>query len=526
MTTVTFVAEHASITMRSAVPLVTPPATATAASDLSSFACPCCEFLFPEEGLFLPSNYASSSAATAPSPNVGEASDNGDSNDEAPSPRAAYDVLLQRFGRRQEVSSVEDEEAGYSPPPFFMVDTHCHAHLGRENRSGDDGIYVLPYEEEVEEEAVGEGIVNSQGDDGTNDRRTMDSPRRRRLTSVVSLTCAVAPADWEACLAHAASSPRRLSALGVHPWYLSDILALEPNSESGADDSPSAPSSAAGETSPSQTPLPTPLASTIARGDWLQKLKGLLLKHPGCLVGEIGLCKQARFVRTYEGGKAEALALQREVFRAQLVLACELRRSASVHCVNQHNALLEVLQSLVELLLTNQQSHQETRLECPPPALYLPPAIALHSFTGTANQVRQLLAWEASVPVHVRCPGTFVDNSVESMEPLRPLLYFGFSHAVNVAMASTSSAKSRRQGRDAVRAVPSDRLLAESDVSHPGDVAGGTLGAIAYLATACTAQDEKRHGVPADSILRMAKVTSENGIRFLRQQQSRQREDE
>jgi Tat protein secretion system quality control protein TatD with DNase activity len=525
--------------MRSAAQVPSAPAAA-AASDLSSFACPCCQFRLPEEGLFLPSNGAECSSGaqrcattrrtTQHTPrstaNAGEAYDN---SDESPLPRDAYDILLEKFMRKQEEGGPEDEAD--CTFPFLMVDTHCHAHLDRENRPG-DGIYVLPDEIENEEEndGVGNESTGLEGDEITNDRRAMDSSRRPRLTSVVSLTCAVAPSDWNACLAHAAASPRRICALGVHPWYLDNILDLEPNGESNAND-PSHSSKAANEaSSPTQSPpLPTPLDVAIARGDLLEKLRALLLEHPGCLVGEIGLCKQARFVRTYEGGKAEALGLQREVFRAQLLLACQLRRSASVHCVNQHSVLLEVLQSLVERLLANRQRQQhEAGPELAPPAMYMPPAIALHSFTGTANQVRQLLAWEAQLPVEVRCPVPWVgDNGGEAAgestrQPTAPLLYFGFSHAVNVAMGS-SSAKSRRQGRDAVRAVPSERLLAESDVSTPNDVAGG----IAYLAA--TAHDDEEFGtkvMPADSLLRMAKLTSENGIRFLRQQQARQRGDE
>jgi Tat protein secretion system quality control protein TatD with DNase activity len=520
--------------MRSA-PQVPPARAAADTSDLSSFACACCYFRLPEEGLFLPSSESSAQRAQTTSPlaaNVGEASEKGgDNSDEPPLPRDAYGILLQKFMRKQEERSEDgDGDEADCTFPFLMVDTHCHAHLDRENRSG-DGIYVLPDEESEEEEGVGDESTGLEGDAIANDRRTTLSSRRPRLTSVVSLTCAVAPSDWSDCLAHAASSPRRLCALGVHPWYLDNILELEPSSSDASD--PSHSSKAASEaSSPTQSPLPTPLAVAIARGDWLKKIRGLLLEHPGCLVGEIGLCKQARFVRTYEGGKAEALGLQREVFRAQLLLACQLRRSASVHCVNQHSVLLDVLQSLVERLLSNQQGQQhEAGPESGPPALYLPPAIALHSFTGTANQVRQLLAWETNVPVEVRRPVTLVSDSSgeaagdSTLQPAAPLLYFGFSHAVNVAMGS-SSAKSRRQGRDAARAVPSERLLAESDVSSPNDVAGGMLGAIAYLAA--TAHDDEEFGtqvMPADSLLRMAKLTSENGIRFLRQQQERQRED-
>eukprot|EP00980_Cylindrotheca_fusiformis_P018938 scaffold6331_cov195-Cylindrotheca_fusiformis.AAC.2 len=68
----------------------------------------------------------------------------------------------------------------------------------------------------------------------------------------------------------------------------------------------------------------------------------------------------------------------------------------------------------------------------------------------------------------------------------------------------TTSEKSRRKGRDAVRAVPSDRLLVESDVHSSQDVLGGTAGAIAYVAWA-------RDG----DIMDIANSTSRNGLAFV-----------
>lgn len=151
------------------------------------------------------------------------------------------------------------------------------------------------------------------------------------------------------------------------------------------------------------------------------------------------------------------------MFVQQLALAAELQRAVSVHCVNQQGVLLEILQ---------EQANN------------LPPAIALHSYTGTAHQVQLLLRWE------------------ESLQRSQPLLYFGFSHTVNYAMCS--SEKSRRQGRLAIRTVPRDRLLAESDVHDDNDVAGGTAGAVAYLAWALEE--------PLPSV---ADLTRRNGLAFL-----------
>ncbi|MBV5299493.1 MAG: hypothetical protein JZU64_15540, partial [Rhodoferax sp.] len=50
--------------------------------------------------------------------------------------------------------------------------------------------------------------------------------------------------------------------------------------------------------------------------DWLTDLETHLSEHPRLLVGEIGLCRMARFVREFpkdRGGEAAALELQKLV---------------------------------------------------------------------------------------------------------------------------------------------------------------------------------------------------------------------
>ncbi|CAJ1904505.1 unnamed protein product [Cylindrotheca closterium] len=118
----------------------------------------------------------------------------------------------------------------------------------------------------------------------------------------------------------------------------------------------------------------------------------------------------------------------------------------------------------------------------------LPPAIAMHSFTGTAHHVKELLALEKTI---------VKDN--------KTLFYFGFSHTVNFAMCT--SEKSRRKGRDAVREVPTDRLLVESDVHASDDLLAGTAGAIAYVAWA-----------REQELIAIASLSSQNGQSFLAMQ--------
>jgi len=278
----------------------------------------------------------------------------------------------------------------------------------------------------LEPPSQGESIYTlGSGDDDDTGTNSLDN-------MVASLTCAVCPEDWGSCLEYASKSKHRVAAIGVHPWYLDNL----PDT-------------------------------------WLTDLETLLQKHQGCMVGEMGLCKQARFLRTYEGGKQEALKMQRDVFVQQLHLAGKYHRAVSVHCVNQQGVLLDILKEL------------ETNM--------LPTAIALHSFTGTAHHVQQLLKWEAT------------------LRRSEPLLYFGFSHIVNYGMCSSD--KSRRQGRLAVQSVPRDRLLAESDVHSNADVLGGTVGAVAYISWALQGVDSK--GADSTSLEAIAALTRRNGLRFL-----------
>jgi Tat protein secretion system quality control protein TatD with DNase activity len=289
----------------------------------------------------------------------------------------------------------------------------------------------------------------------SNSKRIDTTGKESSSDFVVALSCAVEEKDWNACLLYAAESPYRVAALGLHPWYLTGVTE-----------------------------------------NWEQRLESLLIQHPGCMVGEIGLCKMARFVRTYEFGKQAALELQRKVFVQQLILAAKYRRPVSVHCVDQHGVLMDILSNELDL------------------ANGLPPTIALHSFSGTAHQVQQLLKWEDEIfqrrktvltkyKTQQKARGEKLNTSLPPDDYVTPLLYFGFSHSINYAMCSSD--KSRRQGRDAIRAVPLDRLLAESDVHCDENVVLGVAGAVSYIAWALDESD----------IEVIAQLTRNNGLRFL-----------
>lgn len=308
--------------------------------------------------------------------------------------------------------------------PILIIDTHGHAQLNRDR----DPTYDLS--------------INN--DDMTTFKRI----------HLQSLACAVEPADFERTLEYASASTSILPALGVHPWYII---------ESG-------------------------VHLTDNNDDWLIRLEDLLRRHPAALVGEIGLCKIARWVRSYPEGKAAAMQIQKQVLKQQLRLAAKLQRPVSVHCVSAHGLFVTTIQEL----MTEQVEGGA--------AAAIPPAIAMHSFTGTAHHVKELLDLETTIRQRRR-QGKKTNKRRE--EQNTPLFYFGFSHAVNYAMCSSD--KSRRKGMEAVKAVPLDRLLVESDVHHHDDVLGGTLGAIAYVARA------RREA----NIVDLAASTTRNAQRFL-----------
>ncbi len=164
------------------------------------------------------------------------------------------------------------------------------------------------------------------------------------------------PRDWDAVAALAAGSPLVAPAYGAHPWFLD---ALPP--------------------------------------DWLDDLARRLAGDASASVGEIGL-----------DGAIEPRdeTLQREVFLAQLRLARDLRRPASIHCRRAWGTMIDLL-----------------RAEGPHPA-----GLVLHSYGGGPDLVPPLTELNA---------------------------HFSFSGTITHARNRRSPA--------AARAVPADRLLAETD---------------------------------------------------------------
>ena len=62
-------------------------------------------------------------------------------------------------------------------------------------------------------------------------------------------------------------------------------------------------------------------------------------------------------------------------------------------------------------------------------------------------------------------------------------MYFGFSYTVNVAMGGMPGSKGRALLEDAIRAVPADRIMIESDVSSDMDTQEACMKAVELVAS-------------------------------------------
>ena len=226
-------------------------------------------------------------------------------------------------------------------------------------------------------------------------------------------------------------------------------------------------------------PDPRPLSSLLSQ------IRSNLLKHPGSLVGEIGLDRAFRIPNAWfphelenrdqslTPGSREGRSLspyrvhpahQKAIFKAQLQLAGELRRPVSIHSVQAHGAVFEVLRDLWKgherKVVSNRQrkrrssaagAHTESDDEAeeegrsrergsgPRSPLPYPPKICMHSYSGPPEPLRQFL--HPSIPADI---------------------YFSFSHVINFTNDSDAKVV------EVISMLPEDRILAESDLHCAG----------------------------------------------------------
>lgn len=286
----------------------------------------------------------------------------------------------------------------------------------------------------------------------------------------------------------AAWRDRIVPAFGWHPWFSHQILVdTKPGSPQDKDAHYTAvltPSPAADPEFIQRLPQPKLLSTLIA------ETRDRLKQFPNALVGEVGLDKSFRLPGAWtqqtldnrdeeitpgsrEGRRLSPYKVkidhQRLVLKAQLQLAGEMQRAVSVHSVQSHGAVFEVLKELWKgherVVLSRrereklqdaegaisededdeyrQEKHQTTTTNSKPPntqrSLPFPPRICMHSYSGPIEPIRQFL--------HKSNPSD---------------VYFSFSAVINF------SGLSARKVSDVIKALPADRILIESDLHTAG----------------------------------------------------------
>ena len=211
---------------------------------------------------------------------------------------------------------------------------------------------------------------------------------------------------------------------------------------------------------------PTPLSGFISQ------TRDYLKEHPLAIVGEVGLDRSFRLPAAWTleekekrdcsltvGGREGrpltkykvGIEHQQKIFFAQLQLAAEMRRPVSVHSVSAHGTLYETIKETWKGFENGRKSLEENQFNtidspvhendnsasrgCKP----YPPRICLHSYSGDPQMIQQYL--HPSVPVD---------------------MFFSFSMTINFLNSSLKT-------EAAIRAVPDNRILVESDLHMAGE---------------------------------------------------------
>jgi Tat protein secretion system quality control protein TatD with DNase activity len=270
------------------------------------------------------------------------------------------------------------------------------------------------------------------------------------------------------------SSTLVVPAFGWHPWFSHQIV-----DDRATKERPNAVTHYKNVLTPNvddQTFLQA-LPETKSLVEFLTETEGWLKSHPFALVGEVGVDRSFRLPKEWlpnqvasrdpsrTPGSREGrtlspykvqLAHQKVILEAQLQLAGKLRRPVSIHSVQAHGAVFEVLHELWKGYKRPSNRQRKRRAsaagahavdgegsnesEEPPEALPFPPRVCMHSYSGPADFVRQFI--QNTVPIDV---------------------YFSFSEVINF------SERSSEKVAEAIKAVPDSRILIESDLHRAGE---------------------------------------------------------
>ena len=215
---------------------------------------------------------------------------------------------------------------------------------------------------------------------------------------------------------------------------------------------------------------PTPLS------DFISQTRERLKNHPLAMVGEVGLDRSFRIPAAWTSeqvqnrdstlttGGREGRPLtkyrvdmkhQKKILLAQLRLAAEMQRPASVHGVNAHGLLFMTIKETWKGFEIGRKNSKRERRNMTSSHVYnsscrdsserkgfmpYPPRICLHSYSGDPQMIRQYL--HSSVPI---------------------TMFFSFSSTINFSGVSSKA-------EAAVKAVPDESILVESDLHKAGEM--------------------------------------------------------
>lgn len=276
------------------------------------------------------------------------------------------------------------------------------------------------------------------------------------------------------------SSKYVVPAFGWHPWFSYQIY-----DDRGPGPTPSAREHYLAVLCPPPTDdddflesllEPMPLSS------YLLGTEERLLQFPHALVGEVGLDRAFRLPyggfkpagdvtaktgesnKEYTPGSREGRPLsphrvslehQKVILRAQFELAGKLRRPVSVHSVQTHGAVFDLLQTMWKGYERPSKREKKRRQSAPrahnheirdtemsstDSPLPFPPRVCMHSYSGPPDALKQFLA--PTVPADI---------------------YFSFSTLINFSSISDTKTVS------VIKALPDDRILVESDFHCAGE---------------------------------------------------------